>query len=49
MPVKDTNAELQQLDDLLFDILKQDDKPRAKEPPRATDAGTDFVNPYGNQ
>ena len=49
MPVKDTNAELQQLDDLLFDILKQDDKPRAQEPSRAPDAGADFVNPYGNQ
>ena len=49
MPVKDTNADLQQLDDLLFDILKQDDKPRAQGPPRPSNADADFVNPYQNQ
>ena len=29
--------------------LKQDDKPRAHGPPRPSDAGADFVNPYQNQ
>lgn len=47
--MRDSNADLQQLDDLLFDILKQDERPRVQEAAQNnSDYGMDFVNPYQN-